>query len=143
MGFFANETHYWSLGRDPDQMASHLEHFCKLHGAFKKPPVGMGGAEEDRRGFCRLVCFYSLGLIQRRKYLFASLACYTSWLYPLGIFWNKFFFFPLVFCIHTKICYGHPVFLPPFPIHSYWPSPLFCLPLPPPSCFSSAKASSR
>jgi hypothetical protein len=61
MGFFANETHYWVLGRHPDRMASAhlipLGALLQIAWSFQKPAFGMGGAEEDRRDFCHLALF--------------------------------------------------------------------------------------
>lgn len=56
---FANETHYWVLGKDPDQMtAAHLISLgalLQIAWRFQKPTFGMGAAEEDRRDLCHLV----------------------------------------------------------------------------------------
>lgn len=49
MGFFADETHCWVLGRDPDQMTSaHLISFgtlLQIAWSFPTPIFGMGGEQ--------------------------------------------------------------------------------------------------
>lgn len=138
------------LGKNPNcKPFAHLISFgvfVSFPGAFKSLSLAWGEAEEDRRGFHHFVSLFLSSWSSLKREV---LTCFIGMMHklvfnPSGTFWNNFFF-PLtnsiLHCNETSavdILSSFSFSLP----HSCWPSPLFCLPLPPPSCFTSAKVAS-